>query len=425
MTPAGARRARLVCAAVLAWAPAAHAYELKTTSAGARVHWAVGEVVMTPAFLAAPEGVPVDAAEGVLGAAVATWQAELAETPVALAVGPADPVPLIHGTDGVNQVRWAFAGEDPDVEDGVLALTFVAYRPSDGVIEDADIVVNAASFRWVTSTDGCAERYDLESALTHELGHLLGLAHAIGQTDATMFATGQPCETLKRDLALDDQRGIEALYGGDVPGAIPPAGGGCASSSPGGGVVLLALLPVGALLARRRRPRFPALGALVIATLLVLPAGVDAAQLRRLELSELAHRAALVVRGRVRAVVPAADGSLSTDATIVIDDCLAGRCPREIVVRRRGGEQGDRGLWVDGEADLRAGAEVVLYLRIDAAGRTRVLGGVQGVLRVIRGAGPALAIRDLRGHEVQVAGGLRPGGVDAIPLTALPAGRAP
>ena len=258
VSSAGARHARLVCAALLAWAPAAHAYELKSTSAGARVHWAAGEVVMTPAFLAAPEGVAVDAAEGALGAAVATWQAELAETPVALTIGAADPVPLIHGTDGVNQVRWAFATEDPDVEDGVLALTFIAYRTSDGELEDADIVVNAAMFRWVTSTDGCADRYDLESALTHELGHLLGLAHAIGQPDATMFATGQPCETLKRDLALDDQRGIEALYAGDVPGAVPPAGGGCASFSPGGGAGLIALGVLGVVRGRRRRPGGPA-----------------------------------------------------------------------------------------------------------------------------------------------------------------------
>jgi len=398
----------LCCAiAVLVIAPVvASAYVIKTSSSGASVHWTVSEVELTPAFVPGPSSVTSSVAQAATAAAATTWRTALAgtvdvvESTTVVAAAP-------HGNDGVNLVRWAIDKADPDIEHGVLALTFVAYRVSDGVIEDADIVLNSADFAWVTAGAGCKTGYDLESAMTHELGHALGLAHSADH-DATMFATGGPCEVGKRDLTADDQAGIDELY----PAPVPMPMGGC---SAGGGSGGLAALIGFALIAVMRKSRAAAAGLIVVG----LAATADASQLRRLELADLGHDAALVVRGHVVAVTTSADGELETDSELVVDECLAGACPATVQVRRRGGERGDVGLWVDGEAAPTRGEEVIVYLRRDARGQLRVLGGVQGLLHVVTVRQGVFAVRDLRGHHVQVGDSWQAGALEVTDLAAL------
>ncbi len=76
-----------------------------------------------------------------------------------------------------------------------------------------------------------------------------------------------------------------------------------------------------------------------------------------------------MVRGVVVAVEPTdvdeAD-ELATDSIVTVTECLAGDCPETVRVRRRGGERDGRGLWVEGEAELAPGQEVVLFLRARA-----------------------------------------------------------
>ena len=77
------------------------------------------------------------------------------------------------------------------------------------MIMDADIDLNLVDFEW--STSGESGRVDLQNALTHELGHILGFAHSDAQ-EATMFASAIPGETEKRDLYEDDIQGVREVY---------------------------------------------------------------------------------------------------------------------------------------------------------------------------------------------------------------------
>jgi hypothetical protein len=170
-----------------------------------------------------------------------------------------------------------------------LAITSVFVIPSDGTIRDTDIEINGVNFIWAdldpASVAG-GNRQDLQNALTHEMGHMIGLDHTCympGDPTAratddmgnpvpdcptapaavratTMFASADPGDTQKRTLAPDDTRAICDIYPVATdplicPTADPGGSGGCGCSMPGrtGGDPALAV--AAALLWRRRRRR--------------------------------------------------------------------------------------------------------------------------------------------------------------------------
>jgi Matrixin len=244
-----------VCLSLVAgWPAPGRAYEVKTSSAGAPLRWTEGEIRIELALGLHPEELLPGDSEAAAKAAIASWQAALEGLGVSLIVGEEGHPPAVIG-DGIASLRWAVDEDDPDIETGLLATTHLTYRVSDGAIEDADVVINAAEFVWTVSPGNCADEYDLESSLAHELGHLLGLGHpGADHPEATMFATSSQCETLKRDLAGDDQAGIDYLYG-EVPpprsSVVEPAACGAGGTS-GGWATAIALAAL-AWLARSKR----------------------------------------------------------------------------------------------------------------------------------------------------------------------------
>jgi hypothetical protein len=101
-----------------------------------------------------------------------------------------------------------------DGEPNTAAKTRIFYNAK-GQITEGDIVLNPYQ---LFSDNDTAGTFDLESVLTHELGHLLGLGHS-DITGATMHGHhamngvySLPVSAF-RTLALDDIAGARALYG--------------------------------------------------------------------------------------------------------------------------------------------------------------------------------------------------------------------
>ena len=83
--------------------------------------------------------------------------------------------------------------------EGPVALTRVVFNVSNGRISEADIILNPDDKFSTTLAPGT---YDLQSIVTHELGHFLGCDHAVAQNDTMFFLTG-PGEFFQRYLSAD------------------------------------------------------------------------------------------------------------------------------------------------------------------------------------------------------------------------------
>ena len=140
----------------------------------------------------------------------------------------------------------------------VVALTTSSYAVSTGELLDADVEINAASATPTivdsppcsgTITTNCVVN-DVQNAVTHELGHFLGLAHS-PDPSSTMYATEPSRETSKRVLDSGSKQFVCDVYpAGKASQDCAPetSSGGCNSTgqplpvAPG---VLLLLLSLG------------------------------------------------------------------------------------------------------------------------------------------------------------------------------------
>jgi hypothetical protein len=240
---------------------------------------------------------------GAVDAAAATWSKEGdACTYLEITVESSTEATARATNDGVNSVifrtsTWCKLEPngacDPAVpyDPAALALTSVSASTSTGTIRDADIEINANRFHWADLVahpelrDG-GQFHDLQNAVTHEMGHLIGLDHtcfleppapldqngnpipdcADASPDVlatTMFPSANPGDIDKRTLAPDDQQAVCEIYPADqdpnvcLPAEKKSGGCSCAIGAPrsgaswwlGAAALLLAARPRG----RRRR----------------------------------------------------------------------------------------------------------------------------------------------------------------------------
>lgn len=100
--------------------------------------------------------------------------------------------------------KWRYHGPDD-----TLAKTTVTFDADTGTILDADIEVNHAYNEFTVGDDRVV--YDLQSVITHEIGHFLGLDHSPDES-ATMYAGYDEGSIEQRSLEADDVEGLCTIY---------------------------------------------------------------------------------------------------------------------------------------------------------------------------------------------------------------------
>lgn len=131
-----------------------------------------------------------------------------------------------------------------------------------------------------------------------------------------------------------------------------------------------------------------AIAALGVLVAFVIPPGAAATTLRFQSVEQLARDADLVVWGRVTRVGTrmqrGPDGLRpEREAHVDVQEALLGQASGTLRIQLRGGNHRAGERRVHGEAELREGDEVVLFLT-RVAGSLRVLGMSMGVLQVVR-----------------------------------------
>jgi len=299
----------LLTAAVLTLAGArAGAYVRKQTDGGISEYWQVSCIPLT-IYMYGFGDMTRDQVAKSIGAAAHTWSPSEVTCPDGMSHPFLEIVPLmadegskppLPAYDGHNTVIFFSDTLQPPenspftLSSGIVALTSVFAR-ADGHIVDADVQINAMNgMRWTNRDPGYVppdpdDAYDLQNAVTHELGHLQGLGHTcwapfsdfdqpiddmgngvplcdsappdVAQT--VMFATiASNTEISKRTLSPDDIRAVCTIYATagdphDCAAQTPADGCGCsaAGTMPGAAFALLSLLGVAIMVRRARRAR--------------------------------------------------------------------------------------------------------------------------------------------------------------------------
>ncbi|KAI5077845.1 hypothetical protein GOP47_0007669 [Adiantum capillus-veneris] len=121
----------------------------------------------------------------------------------------------------------SFDHGDEEPFDGVLGILAHAFSPTDGRfhLDNSEFWFSASAA--AGDNNMTAQEVDLQSVVTHEIGHLIGLAHS-PEENAIMYPSLGPRQ-VKLQLQPDDIQGAQALYGANpnfnpntpLPG-IPP-----------------------------------------------------------------------------------------------------------------------------------------------------------------------------------------------------------
>ncbi|MCC6337483.1 MAG: matrixin family metalloprotease [Myxococcales bacterium] len=112
-----------------------------------------------------------------------------------------------------------------DHSDGTIGLTTLTFSTRTGIILDADIEFNAATYLFTTISappceagreDVSCVAYDVQNTATHEIGHVLGFDH-VDDPLSTMAPTAPVGETGKRAIDLGTAEGFCSTYARGQP----------------------------------------------------------------------------------------------------------------------------------------------------------------------------------------------------------------
>jgi hypothetical protein len=163
------------------------------------VHWADNDITIgfdasAPSRTLAPAG-----ASEALQAAVEAWN-EVPELPLRFRV--------VTTPDPTVRVRFCRGKWTGDLDDLGKAL-FTADIPT-GVVKSAVVEINECDHAFLAPDEVQEGRFDLQAVITHEMGHVLGLAHS-DDPNALMFPRGGSGGI--RTPKADDLAKLAIIYG--------------------------------------------------------------------------------------------------------------------------------------------------------------------------------------------------------------------
>jgi uncharacterized protein (TIGR03382 family) len=221
----------------------AQAYEVQKTDDGSRLVWFDMPIAYSFSSNSTPDGI---------------------DNPMAAVHGAFDTWASVRG----SKVKFDFRGDEAKAKTKADTINVVYFEPDwkwdentlafattwsdpSGAIIAFDMRINASP--GVIWTEGTGDGYDLQSTLTHEVGHVLGFDHT-NEVDATMFGVHPQNDVSRRSLHDDDQLAAQFLYppsdGEDGPPNLLAALGCSSTGAPAG--ASLAWFALALAFARRR-----------------------------------------------------------------------------------------------------------------------------------------------------------------------------
>lgn len=178
------------------------------------LRWDDGAVVSVAVAEEGSKDLDVTGLLGPVEAAAAEWRDVSCVPPRLQLDAPAPAATFGFDRDGATQQSLlVWVSDEADWRsrhsESAVALTTLTTEPATGRILDADIELNDFSgYAWAVGGEGPVA--DVQTLVTHELGHLLGLGHD-ADPDALMASGWEP-GLLRRELTGSDRAAVCTLY---------------------------------------------------------------------------------------------------------------------------------------------------------------------------------------------------------------------